>query len=44
VDRQVAAHQAARTARARQDIQVDEAETLDHNHTQDLVAVAEEPL
>ena len=41
VDRQVAAHQAARTVRARQDIQVDEAETLDHNHTQDLVAVAE---
>jgi hypothetical protein len=44
VVRQVAEHPEALTEKARQDIQVEKAETLDHNHTQDLVGVAVEPL
>jgi hypothetical protein len=42
--RQVAEHPEALTEKARQDIQVEKAETLDHNHTQDLAGVEEEPL
>jgi hypothetical protein len=42
-DRQVAVHQAARTARARQVIQVVGAETLDHNHIQDQAVGQEVP-
>ena len=44
VDRQVAVHQAERTERARQHIQVAEAVTLDPTHTQDQAEVAVEPL
>ena len=41
--RQVAEHPEAPTEKARQDIQVEKVETLDHNHTQVRVEVAEEP-
>ena len=36
-------HRAAQTEKARQDIQVVKAVTLDHNHIQAQVEVAEEP-
>jgi hypothetical protein len=39
----VAVHQVVQMEKVKQDIQVERAETPDHNHTQDLVEVAEEP-
>ena len=44
VDHQEAVHQVAQMVKVKQHIQVDKAVTLDHSHTRDQVAVAEEPL
>jgi hypothetical protein len=43
VAHQVAEHPEALTEKAKQDIQADEAVTLDHNHIQDLVVEQVEP-
>tara|TARA_B100001093_G_C26474054_1_gene861891 strand:- start:209 stop:364 length:156 start_codon:yes stop_codon:yes gene_type:complete len=44
VEHQVAVHQVAITEKVKQHIQVDEAVTQDHNHSQVQVAEVAEPL
>tara|TARA_B100001093_G_C26185411_1_gene741588 strand:+ start:272 stop:418 length:147 start_codon:yes stop_codon:yes gene_type:complete len=44
VEHRVVVHQVVLTEKAKQHIQVEKAVTLDHNHIQVQVQVAEEPL